>query len=152
MPENRQGNRQKPKTDHLKTTQWKPGQSGNPGGRPRDLLTREYRQLLGELVPGDPTKRTFARLIAEAIAREAVKGKWQAAIEIADRTEGKAMHGLQVSGPGGGAIALESLTPEENERRILELLAKAGMMPTAPVTLPPPRPITSIATERDERS
>jgi hypothetical protein len=43
------------------------------------------------------------------------------------RAEGKPMQAVQMSGPGVGAIPITSLTPEENEKRIAELLAKGGM-------------------------
>jgi Family of unknown function (DUF5681) len=126
--ENSAENSVKPKrgnSDKIKPYQFKPGQSGNPGGRPKRPLSDAYRDLMDKIVPGDKEKRTFAELIALAVAKEAIKGKTQAAIEIADRVEGKSMQGVQVSGPSGGAI-LESLTPEQNERRIAELLAKGG--------------------------
>jgi Family of unknown function (DUF5681) len=45
-------------------TRWKPGQSGNPGGRPKRMpLTDVTREKLPQLIPGDETGRTFAEAI-----------------------------------------------------------------------------------------
>ncbi len=69
---------------------WKPGQSGNPGGRPRtSALAEAYRVKLASLVPGDAQGRTFAEAIADTVALLALKGDIRAAQELADRAEGK---------------------------------------------------------------
>jgi hypothetical protein len=125
-PANRPENRQ-PNVDHLKATQFKPGQSGNPNGRPRKPVTEALNELLTERVPGDKQKRTKARLLADILFTQAMKGKVQAAIEIIDRTEGRAPQSIQMSGPQGSAIPIESMSREESEKRITALLAKAGM-------------------------
>jgi Family of unknown function (DUF5681) len=126
-PGNRQENRAKPKTDHLVATQFKPEQSGNPNGRPRKMVTEALNELLAERVPGDKQKRTKARLLADVLFTQAMKGKTQAAIEIIDRTEGRAVQGHEVSGPQGGAIPTSYLPPEESERRLAEILARHGL-------------------------
>jgi hypothetical protein len=41
--------------------------------------------------PGDPEGRTYAQLIAEGQCKAAIRGKTEAAREIADRLEGKAV-------------------------------------------------------------
>jgi Family of unknown function (DUF5681) len=109
---------------------FKPGQSGNPAGRPKKLLTEAYHAILSKKFPGDPKKRTFAELIAESMAKEAIKGKPQAAIEIADRTEGKTTQAHELSGPRGAPISVQSRTPQQIEERISELLAKGGFKTT----------------------
>lgn len=69
---------------------FKPGQSGNPSGRPKSkLLSEAYRAKLGELVPGDKEGRTYAEMICDAMVKLAMKGKHLHASEIADRVEGK---------------------------------------------------------------
>ena len=71
---------------------WKPGQSGNPGGRPRKRPLKDvYTELSNQVVPGDPENRTYARLIAMAMFRKAVLGNIRAAAEIMNRVEGKAI-------------------------------------------------------------
>ena len=127
--ENSVGNSGKPRRgnpEKIKPYRFRPGQSGNPGGRPKNLLTEAYRDVLERRVPGDPEGRTFAQAIAFAVAREAVRGNIRAAVEIADRTEGKAMQGVQMSGAGDGPIGFEPLSPEENEQRIAQLLRQLG--------------------------
>ena len=97
---------------------FKPGKSGNPGGRPKGIkLSIAYEHILGEEVPGDPQNRTYAELIALAQAREAMKGKTQAAIEMADRTEGKVRTSMEITGAGGMPLlpGSESIAGESDE-------------------------------------
>lgn len=69
---------------------WKPGQSGNPGGRPRYAeLSRAYREILKETVPSNPGGLTYAEIIALRLATAAMAGSVSAAAELADRAEGK---------------------------------------------------------------
>jgi len=69
---------------------FKPGQSGNPGGRPRSArLSEAYRAKLESDVPGDAMGRTFAEAIADVLAQRAMKGDIRAAEELATgRKEG----------------------------------------------------------------
>src|SRR5215471_8301134 len=68
---------------------FKPGQSGNPGGRPRTAkLSEASRVKLASVIPGDPEGRTYAEGIADKLARLAIKGDIRAAQELADRAEG----------------------------------------------------------------
>jgi hypothetical protein len=94
--ENTGGNTQPGKVENLRP--WQPGQSGNPGGRPkRKPLTDAYARILDMTIPGDEDGRTFAEAIALAMAKEAIKGKVHAATELADRVEGRApLHGDSV--------------------------------------------------------
>ena len=81
---------------------WKPGQSGNPSGRPkRKPLTDAYAAILTKRIPAAVARKlqllgrpTYAQVIAMSLAQEAIKGKVQAASELADRVEGR------VSQPG----------------------------------------------------
>jgi hypothetical protein len=73
-----------------KDTRWKPGQSGNPTGRPKSItLSEALRIELAKVLPNDTQERTFAELIAQQLVRAAATGNILAAREIADRTEGK---------------------------------------------------------------
>jgi hypothetical protein len=81
-------------TENLKP--WKPGQSGNPGGRPKKKpITEELERLLAEQAPnGDG--RTWAALIAEALLRKASTGDVRAIAELTNRIEGKPLQSLTV--------------------------------------------------------
>jgi len=84
MPENRQKKRRNPK-DPPKEYQFKPGQSGNPGGRPK-LLSNAYREWLAE---EDENGVTNARKVAIGQGFSAASGDTPAAKEIRQATEGE---------------------------------------------------------------
>ena len=68
---------------------WKPGQSGNPGGRPRTRpLTDELTQLLEQDAP-NANGKSWALVIAEALLMKARKGDVRAFTVLANRIEGK---------------------------------------------------------------
>ena len=74
-------------------TRFRPGQSGNPAGRPRRKTLGECiaalldeTDLYGKPIPGG---RSVADLLALTIVKEALEGKFPFAKEILDRTEGK---------------------------------------------------------------
>jgi hypothetical protein len=75
---------------------FKPGESGNPKGRPKSVtLSEALRAQLGQMMPGEDEK-TYAEKIALCLCDEAAKGNVGAAKEIADRTEGKPRQSLDV--------------------------------------------------------
>lgn len=81
--------------DRLKPYQWKPGQSGNPRGKPKgkvDLLARIRRELLRALPEGAlgglPDGSVYADALARRIVIEACKGDFRFAKELIDREEG----------------------------------------------------------------
>jgi hypothetical protein len=92
-----------------------PGQSGNPLGKPkRKPLSDAYSALLGQTVPPEIARQlriseasTYAEVVAMALLKEAVKGKVNAAAELADRVEGKITQ--PISGPDEGPIVVRSL-------------------------------------------
>lgn len=71
-------------------TRFKPGQSGNPSGRPKGaiVLSKAYYNMLAQLVPNDPQGRTYAELVASGQIIAAAKGQTPAAAEIRKATEG----------------------------------------------------------------
>lgn len=94
-PQNRQkSGRPMPPVEH----RFKPGQSGNPGGRPKSkLLSEAYKKILEtEIKSGKHKGKTFAEVIAQKMAEEATKGKVQPAAEMADRVEGKPRQAYEV--------------------------------------------------------
>jgi len=69
---------------------FKPGQSGNPKGRPKSVtLSEAYRTMLAAVDETDPEKRTRAEILAEQLYAKAKTGDVSALKEIADRVEGK---------------------------------------------------------------
>ncbi|MHB1674257.1 MAG: DUF5681 domain-containing protein [Acidobacteriaceae bacterium] len=75
---------------------WKPGQSGNPGRRPKKRpISEELERLLAEEAPNDGGK-LWAAVIAEALLRKAREGDVRAIAELANRVEGKPHQSLAV--------------------------------------------------------
>lgn len=76
---------------------WVPGQSGNPSGRPRKRpISDRYAEMVETMLPNDvrtalrlPEGATYGDAIALAQARQAIKGKPEAAREIREAIEGK---------------------------------------------------------------
>lgn len=91
--------------------QFKPGTSGNAGGRPRKApITDELRRILEH----EPN----ARKAAWALFKLALKGNVSAFREIADRVEGKSTERVEWTGADGEAIQFKS---DNLDERILEL-------------------------------
>jgi hypothetical protein len=72
-------------------TRWKPGESGNPKGRPpkKNSLSEDLDEILQEVCLTDPEKRKYRRLFIHSRLRQALKGDAMAAREIWERHEGK---------------------------------------------------------------
>jgi hypothetical protein len=102
---------------------WKPGESGNPGGRPkRTPLTDACRELLARSIPGDSAGRTYAQKIAEILAEKATQGDIRAVQELADRAEGKPRQSLEVESTLRQSF--DRLTTDE-----LKAYAETGTLP-----------------------
>lgn len=101
---------------------FRPGESGNPAGRPK--RTRLTEALIAELATGDD--QTTAERVAAALIREALAGNVQAIREVFDRAEGKPRQALDVgivSADWREAAALAGLTEAEviaEARRLIE--------------------------------
>lgn len=101
---------------------FKPGQSGNPAGRPRkpDCLTDALRELAGQPGPGG---LTHAQRLAAVLWRKAEAGDVRAAALIGDRLEGRPGQRVEVATPdGGGSIDLCKLVLQANS--VSELAAR----------------------------
>jgi hypothetical protein len=120
----------------MEANKWKPGQPGNPTRRPRKLpITDRYAtvaelqvpdNLLAALKLSEAEKqeiKTYGDALALNQFRAAIKGKTEAAREIANRLEGRARQAVEVSGPEGGPVDLQYMTDGEIDARIRELLA-----------------------------
>ena len=76
----------------MKAAQWKPGQTGNPGGRPKGsvslttLLKRELRKNDGQL----------AEMVVKVALREAASGEFRYTKEIWDRVDGTLVNRVRI--------------------------------------------------------
>jgi hypothetical protein len=72
-------------------TRWKPGQSGNPKGRPKkeESLADLLNELVNALCPTDPEGRSYAELIARSLVHQGLKGNLGAIKEILNRVAGR---------------------------------------------------------------
>lgn len=70
-----------------------------------------------------PAIKTYGDALALSQFRAGIKGKTEAAREIADRLEGRARQAVEVSGPDGGSLDVLFMTNEQLDVRINELLA-----------------------------
>jgi hypothetical protein len=74
---------------------WKPGQSGNPGGRPKHDLAAEIARAIFEQEP---------EVITRALAAELKKGNAKVFAALADRAYGKPRQQIEQMGENGGPI------------------------------------------------
>lgn len=73
------------RAEHLKPHWWKPGQSGNPGGRPKKL-TNHLERHLDEIDP--ETGKSYGDMLVEAAVQRAIRKSDVAMKEVWDRAEG----------------------------------------------------------------
>lgn len=84
---------------------FKPGQSGNPGGRPKGKsLTALLRERLDEVDPA--TGKTIAEMVVEGWINAARDGNVPAIKEALDRTEGKVPDKLETKNDTNVSISL----------------------------------------------
>jgi hypothetical protein len=69
-----------------KQHQWKPGQSGNPGGRPKG---QSITAALRERVQEEHNGRPLVDLIVDRLLKEALSGKFPYMKELLERLDGK---------------------------------------------------------------
>jgi hypothetical protein len=87
--------------ENIKAHRFKPGQSGNPGGRPKKTpLTDELRKLAN-----DPKNSEAA---AKALFKFIRKGSYLHFREVCDRVEGKSKQRIEVTGDEGTAVKVEA--------------------------------------------
>jgi hypothetical protein len=75
-------------------SQFKPGQSGNPGGRPKKVsLTALLREALAREVEG----RTVGEKLVEVMVQNALKGDFRFCRDLMDRIDGKPHQSVSVT-------------------------------------------------------
>jgi hypothetical protein len=110
----------------LETYAFQPGQSGNPSGRPRRIMTEAYRRALERKIAGDPNGRTYADVIAEKMISLGLKGSVRAVAEVSTRSDGLPPQSVSFDGDGSSlSIQIASMSPEQKRARVQQILAKA---------------------------
>lgn len=99
---------------HTGPTSWKPGESGNPAGRPKTDWT--WKDLLEEVAEeeielkgkdGTTTKHLFKKLIAKKLFQKAFQGDIQAIREIMNRRDGMPKQKVDVEAEGNWNVTLK---------------------------------------------
>jgi len=96
---------------------FKPGESGNPGGRPKSaVLSAALRAKLKSDVVKKLTSRTFAEKLCDKLVEEGLDGNVNAIVAIGDRTEGKPAVTMSVNeGADGIKTLIEICHAKYNE-------------------------------------
>lgn len=114
----------KEKRDHL----YKPGQSGNPAGRPKKLpaLDEILANVLGQTKEVNGEQITAAEAIVRKLFQQAASGSIQAAKLLLERGYGLSKQTIDIKGDlqTGPKMDLTKLS-EEEKRNLLELYRKA---------------------------
>jgi hypothetical protein len=131
-PENKRtvdGRKRNKLTPQMEAVKFQPGVSGNPSGRPKTrLFSAALLRIVEKKLANDPEGRLLVDAIAQQLVAKATKGDLASIRELADRIEGTPMRSMSLGGEGGGAIPFVNVSRAENEKRIMELLAKSGSL------------------------
>lgn len=107
-------NSRRDRAAHLIGHRFRPGTSGNPGGRPRhDTLDEILRDVFKRET--DDGLTIAERFVAQVIAR-ALKGDSKLARVLWERHDGRNPIPVHVSGPGGGPILVVDAAAREQAR------------------------------------
>jgi Family of unknown function (DUF5681) len=102
---------------------FRPGQSGNPRGRPKSItLSEAYRHELGKLDENDPQRRTFAEILAERMIVKASGGIARTCRSHGGESSsaGRAVHRRELALPE--AIRQSAIEAESDPNQIERLL------------------------------
>jgi hypothetical protein len=77
---------------------FKPGQSGNPSGRPKSRPFKEAIDAAIKKAGGGDDGKDFLEVIARALLEKAASGDVPAIKEFGDRYDGKVAQGVEMSG------------------------------------------------------
>jgi len=106
-------------------TRFKPGQSGNPSGRPKGsknfatILQQQLRKKVTITVDGKPKRVTIQEVIARRLANDSMKGTTKAMELLIRLTSAKSDDGV-----GNDAARETVLTDKDALRRIHKRIAK----------------------------
>jgi hypothetical protein len=101
---------------------FKPGQSGNPGGRPKKRpISDRYAELAEVLIPekdrikhGLPKGATYGQMLAVAVFNAALAGEINAAREIREAVEGKTGQRQETSDPQELRVVIERIGGQDS--------------------------------------
>jgi len=85
--------------------QFKPGQSGNPNGRPKKLPRLD--DLLSDIMGEEKDGMTAAEAILKRLRQLATQGNLKAAEMLLDRSYGKAKQPVEHTGKDGAPIEIK---------------------------------------------
>lgn len=98
--EKKAGRGSKANAEYIAPFQWKPGQTGNPKGRPKNRtlteIVREYMEKEG-MTP-DGRELILSEAMAETILKMALGGNTEVIKELWARLEGKSKETLEIKG------------------------------------------------------
>lgn len=114
----KQGKRVIGNPDKIIPYRYKPGQSGNPSGRPKNDVAREIAKAIFE------NNREGAY---NALAKALMKGSAQVFKELADRAYGKVTEKHELTGKEGGPLGYRELSEAELKERIKQLEGELGL-------------------------
>ena len=105
-----------PNPENVEGHQFKPGQSGNPSGKPKGTkhLSTLLKAMLNETVEIDGQTIKFDQALIKKLLKKASEGDIKAIQEVFDRTEGKATQEIETEHTGGITIRFEE--PAEYKR------------------------------------
>ena len=84
-------------------TPFKPGQSGNPNGRPK---SKPFKEAIQRALAEAGDDKASLQAVATALVDKAMQGDVQAIEEIADRLDGKVPQGIIGGEEGDPAITV----------------------------------------------
>jgi len=94
-------------------TRFKPGQSGNPNGRPKKLPKLD--ELLADVLGEDKDGIEAAKAILMALRAKAAKGDVRAAEVLLDRAYGKSKQTVDLNHSGGVNLIFEKAVNEDSQ-------------------------------------
>jgi hypothetical protein len=97
---------------NLTAPRFKPGQSGNPSGRPKNVLSKAIRKKLEEV---DDAGKSVAEQITDRLVDLALAGNIEAIKLLGDRSEGRPRQ----------SISLDTDEWSKRERRLQNFLAES---------------------------
>lgn len=104
------------KQPNKNTRGWKPGQSGNPAGRPKKEMTLVslIKDELDKVPEDEKSGKTNVQLIAEALMRKATSGNAEAIKIVLDRVEGKVKQVVGIENEGSTSFVISFGSPENS--------------------------------------